>query len=573
MTDREFEFRVWIGRMGDAGGGARATGQRFVVQVLRAAAQAGPGGRRFRVAPGRGRSTFGRGRGAALLAGLRSPSRRVVVQVRVVRQKGASLRSAPLAAHLRYLQREGVDRDGGEGRPFDRTGEADGGAFAGRCENDRHHFRVMISPQDAGQLQDLKTTTRELMGEVENDLGTRLDWIAVDHWNTAHPHVHVLVRGKDETGADLVISRDYITRGLRARAEALVSLELGPRSAREIAGDLQRQVDAERWTGLDRALVALAGGDRLDLRPGPAAGQDELRPLLLGRLRALDRLGLASAEATGVWRLAEDLQAHLRELGLRGDIVLNLHRALGETRALAEMELFGERAAKIVIGRLAERGLFDEQAGSAYVVIDALDGRAHHVRLRDLEAAGDTPVGGVVEVASGAGGARVLHRSDAPIERQIEGAGATWLDRQLVAREPAARSPEGFGAEVSAALRLRAQHLEGLGLAERSGDGWRFAKGLLHRLREEELCRTGERLAAETGLAYRPGDDDPDVRGRYRRRLDLASGRFAMIEDGLGFRLAPWSRVIEPRLGQQVSGLMREGRIDWELGRDRGLSR
>jgi len=92
---------------------------------------------------------------------------------------------------------------------FDAAGEqADGAAFAERCEGDRHHFRFIVSPDDAHELADLTTYTRDLMAQAERDLGTRLDWVAVHHWNTAHPHIHVLVRGQGDDGRDLVISRD-----------------------------------------------------------------------------------------------------------------------------------------------------------------------------------------------------------------------------------------------------------------------------------------------------------------------------------------------------------------------------
>ncbi|WP_171258244.1 relaxase/mobilization nuclease domain-containing protein, partial [Acinetobacter baumannii] len=110
---------------------------------------------------------------------------------------------------------------------FDASGDrADSAAFAGRCEDDRHHFRFIVSPEDAGEMTALKAFTRDLARQMETDLGTPLDWVAVAHWSTDHPHVHLLVRGVDEEGADLVISRDYISHGLRSRAEELVGIEL-----------------------------------------------------------------------------------------------------------------------------------------------------------------------------------------------------------------------------------------------------------------------------------------------------------------------------------------------------------
>ena len=228
----------------------------FINQVLRAAKKAGhtsgqaAAGKR---SAAYGRSTFGRGRLAFSRSRLFSPTRRVVVKARVVRHKGRAFRSAPLTAHLSYLKRDGVTRSGERAEMFDVSGDsADGAAFAERCEGDRHHFRFIVSPEDAGEMTDLRAFTRDLARQMEIDLGTRLDWVAVDHWNTDNPHVHLLVRGVDEEGADLVISRDYISRGLRSRAEELVAIELGPRPEHEIRNSLESEVTAERWTRLDQ---------------------------------------------------------------------------------------------------------------------------------------------------------------------------------------------------------------------------------------------------------------------------------------------------------------------------------
>ena len=179
---------------------------------MRAAKKAGHRGQTFgRSGGSAGRSTFGRGRRAALSLASRSPSRRVVVMARIVRHRGGRFRSAPLSKHVAYLKRDGVTRDGADARMFDAASDdADTKAFAERCEEDRHHFRFTVSPEDAGQMADLRAFTRELMADAHSDLGARLEWVAVDHWNTDNPHIHVLLRGRTDGGQDLVISRDYI---------------------------------------------------------------------------------------------------------------------------------------------------------------------------------------------------------------------------------------------------------------------------------------------------------------------------------------------------------------------------
>ena len=162
-------------------------------------------------------------------------------------------------------------------------------------------------------------------------------------------------------------------------------------------------------------------------------------------------------------------------------------------------------------------------------------------------------------------------RSDLALNDQVAAQGATWLDRQLVAREPAL-AETGFAAEVRAAMARRAEHLEAEGLARRQGQRWVFARDLLATLRARELTSAASRLSEESGLAHRPAPDGERVSGLYRRRVTLASGRFAMIDDGLGFQLVPWRPALEGHLGRQVSGVMIPGGgVDWGFGRRRGL--
>jgi type IV secretory pathway VirD2 relaxase len=581
MTARDDDLRVRPGRVGNAGrGGGRP--QSFVGQVLRAACKAGHTG------PGLGRgargraSGFGRGRAAAAAMALRSPQRRVIIKARVVRQRGSKFRSAPLAKHLGYLQRDGVTKDGTDARMFDARGdEVDATAFAERCEGDRHHFRFIVSPEDAPEMTDLRGFTRDLMARAEQDLGTKIDWVAVDHWNTDQPHVHVLARGVAEDGADLVISREYITRGLRSRAEQLVGLELGPRSERAVRSSLEREVGAERWTGLDRALRAAAddGGGVVDLRPGVPAPDPELRRMMIGRAQTLERLGLAGPVGPAAWTLKADLEPTLRAMGDRGDIIRTMHRALsrgGREPAVGELAIHGEDA-PAVLGRLADRGLHNELKGSAYVVIEGVDGRSHHLRFGSLEATGDAAVGTIVEARpfTGDDGQRRMSlsvRSDLSLEAQVTSAGATWLDRTLVAREPAPFAHGGFGAEVRDALERRTDHLTAEGLARRQGPRAVFARDLLDTLRRREIDAAAGRLSVENGLPRQVAAEGEHVAGVYRQRVQLASGRFAMIDNGLGFELVPWKPALEQHLGRQVSGVVLPGGgVDWSFGRKRGL--
>jgi type IV secretory pathway VirD2 relaxase len=577
MAD-EREFRVRPGRIRST----RAQRARpFIAQVLAAAQKAGGQiSRSGRISSG-SRSHFGRGRTASIVANglLTGRSRIVVIKTRVVRH---TARATPLSVHLSYLRREGVTRDGEKARLFGPGAEeGDGRAFAERCTDDRHHFRFIVSPEDAADMADLRSFARDLVGQMEKDLGTKLDWVGVDHWNTDNPHLHILVRGRTDDGQDLVISRDYIKEGMRARAQDLVTQELGPRADLDIHRAAERQVEAERWTQLDRQLVRdQRETGVIDVAPHADRQPDGFHALKVGRLRKLETIGLADQVGPGQWVIDETAEATLRELGERGDIIKRMHRALtaqGIERGTTSYVLFGERLDAPIIGRLVDRGLDDELKGSAYAVVDGVDGRTHHIRLPDLDSAGDGAPGSIVELRrfeDGRGQPRVALaiRSDLDIERQVTAAGATWLDRQALAREPASLSDNGFGGDVRDAMDRRAAHLVAEGLAEHQGQHIVFVRDLIETLRRREIGTLGEKLSAETGQPFNRAGTGEYVTGTYRQRFALASGRFAMIDDGLGFQLVPWTPSLEKQLGKHISGVARpDGGIDWSFGRTRGL--
>ena len=583
MSRDDNEFRVRPGRSRDSGAASGRRSQKLAAQVQRAANKAGhAGSRRAGLKRGSGSGKAARGR-RTVAAMRRTPGqRRVTVMARIARHKGAHYRAAPLAKHITYLERDGVSRDGRDASMFDaQTDRADRDAFAGRCEDDRHHFRFIVSPEDAGDMEDLRSFTRELMADAAKDLGTELDWVAVDHWNTDNPHIHVLVRGVASDGTDLVIDRGYISEGLRFRAEERVTLELGPRTELDIRTALEREVDTERWTSLDRQLERL-GQDTaglVDLRPGGDA-DPEMRRLLLGRAAKLEQLGLAAREGPVVWALEPGAENTLRELSVRNDIIKTMHNAVsrdGGRFDASALALHQDVPSEPVIGRLVERGLHDELTGSAYAIVDGVDGRTHHLRFKDMEMTGDAKAGSIVELrswedAKGHDRLSLATRSDIPLEAQIKAPGATWLDRQLVARDPLATG-NGFGREVRDALDARASHLETQGLARRQGQRVILAQDLVGTLKNQELTVATQAIAARTGLEHKPSGAGDYVSGIYRERVTLSTGRFAMIDEGLGFQLVPWRPALDQHLGQHITGTMSPGgSVDWALGRGRGIS-
>lgn len=626
-------------------------GDAFINQVLRQTSKAGAKLAKTGNRPG---ARLGRGHVAARFADrARAPNaRRVTIKTRLVNLAKAGARST--VTHLRYIEREGVGREGEPGKAYGpTTDDADLAAFEEGGHEDRHQFRFIVSPEDAEQLDDLRTYTRHLMTRMEADLGTRLEWVAVDHWNTDNPHTHVVLRGKDDTGKDLIISRDYIGQGMRDRASELATEWLGPRTELEIQRGMQRDVDQERWTGLDRTLQreALDGLLRIErLEAEPRLQRQRL--LLVGRLQRLQRMGLAAEQPPGVWAVHADAESTLRAMGERGDFIRMMQRALsGQQRELAVFQ--PGKDGPPIVGRVAGKGLADELYDKGYLIVDGTDGKAHYVTLPPRTAMEQYPTGAVVEINGSApvraadkniaalavdGHYRTDHhlaivkaqphadreahevvdahvrrlealrragvverladgvwrvpddlpergrqydkqrlgdgmvvklKSHLPVERQARVIGATWLDQQLIGGTKGI-GDLGFGAEVRDALKQRTNFLAEQGLVEKRGHRVILARDLLTKLRGRELATAAKSIATETGLEHRPVADGQRVVGVYRRSLMLASGRYAMLDDGMGFSLVPWRSVIEHRLGQQIATTVRGGAMTWEFARSKG---
>jgi hypothetical protein len=165
---------------------------------------------------------------------------------------------------------------------------------------------------------------------------------------------------------------------------------------------------------------------------------------------------------------------------------------------------------------------------------------------------------------------RVLCAFD--LDRQVISDGATWLDRRILGRDRGSIAISGFGAEVQQALERRTGELIRQGHARQTSDGHiRVQADLIGTLTRQELDRVGPELAAGRGLAFQPVQEGETVSGKLLGSVQLASGRFAMVDDGLGFSLVPWRPVIENQIGREVMGVMRGGDISWQLGRALGI--
>jgi hypothetical protein len=175
-------------------------------------------------------------------------------------------------------------------------------------------------------------------------------------------------------------------------------------------------------------------------------------------------------------------------------------------------------------------------------------------------------------LSKGGDGLRILTLSTIGLDRQIASDGATWLDRQIIAEDRSERD-SGFGREVNRAISRRARQLVEMGLATAKDGNVHIPVGTLATLERREVERVGHQMARKRGLAYMPANAGEYVSGRLAGVASLVSGRFAMIDNGLGFQLVPWQPLLEKRIGQHIGGLMRDdGGIEWTFGRNRGLS-
>lgn len=314
---------------------------------------------------------------------------RVIVKALVCRHvgKGAD-RAAGLAKHVAYLGRSGAGLDEA---PPEFFGREDGGvrpeAETAEWSGDRHHFRFIISPEHGDRIDDLKAYIRDVMERVCADLGEPdLGWIATCHHDTDQPHAHVLVRGRREDGRDLVIPRDYIGYGFRARAQEAAQERLGDLSRLEAEKRIWKETQADRFTGFDRRLLAAAGQDGT-VADG-VGGHEAWAALTRGRLRHLESLGLA-ARVGRRYRLDPGMELKLRTLQARRDIIrtLNQRRLEGgrDVRAL------GTEAVKGVVVRT---GFHDEAGASPWVIVRDGAGTEHYARLKTGSAVAKT--GGMV---------------------------------------------------------------------------------------------------------------------------------------------------------------------------------
>ena len=241
------------------------------------------------------------------------------------------------------------------------------------------------------------------------------------------------------------MARDYISHGIRMRARELVTLELGPEIESNMTLKLAREVNADRFTRLDRALLNHTDRGYLVINAVPPSDR-QTHAAHMGRLRKLEDLGLVRERQTGVWEIKTDVEAKLRSLGLRGDIIKTMHRDLKQAkidRASGNFAVFDtERPNNHIVGRVAGVGLTDEINDKHYVVVDGIDGKVYHADIGYVPPELVPERGMIVSVENTQAGEAERQRTNLRIlsyinlGRLVEAEGATWLDKELLSPRP-----------------------------------------------------------------------------------------------------------------------------------------
>ncbi len=403
---------------------------------------------------------------------LQARARRVIVKAHLLRMGPTAAKAAAL--HVRYIERDGVERDGSKGTLYDAQGPVRARVFEQPRPGEKHQFRFIVSPEDGSEL-DLTAYARRLMATLERDVGRKVEWAAVNHFDTSHPYVHIVVRGIDRDGRELRIDRGYISAGMRWRAQELATDELGQRPERDVRRAQEREVTQQRFTTLDRELER-RGPDRcVEARTGARSGRID-ESLLIARLEHLEGMRLAERVSRTSWRLVEGWQKRLRDHGSRGDILQQIHAAVRGDPSRYDAIRPGEAlppepgvASPVVTGRVAGKGLSDELKGTFYAVVETPAGRAYHVPL-DAKSAQTVSVRDLVSLATPP--ATPVRPADRQIAETARARGGVF------ALDPSA----GSDAPV---LARRLRDLERAGLVAAEGPArWNVPPDLVDRLAE-----------------------------------------------------------------------------------------
>ena len=404
---------------------------------------------------------------------------RVVVKTRLVKGGGGKGR-----AHLNYITREGGASDGGRGTLFGSQNITDSD-FVTNLDTDPHHWRMIVSPEN--ELDDFQKFSQNLVSTIERDLQTNVEWRAVVHHDTAHPHVHLVMRGRD---GPLYIPNDYLTAGIRYRAGDELTQQLGYRSELDIQRSQEREIGRAQVIGLDNQLA--------DLEQDAVIRRDSLAhdTQLERRADKIIEFGLATENNSGQITFETEWRNKLRQYAA----VAQARERAGHFKEVNTQEVIDldkeQHLRRRIIGEVIGRGLADELHDKPFVIVDGADGRLYHKTFTNTRLAAGLTRGAIAQISPGrratderpAGLAFVKTISPHGLTGAIREEGHNWLDDHGKARTQSATQTL-FQKRLDAALIDRDKF-------RRPG---------------QENVRTQE-LKQEAGLTFKPTDSLEHVR-------------------------------------------------------------
>lgn len=422
---------------------------------------------------------------------------RVVVKINPVKNKtrgvgsGAGSGGMNLYHHVRYISRSGAGENEEKAILFNAESEGlDGREFFERARDDRHHFRMIISPENGHEIEDFQGYVRSVMKCMEKDLKTKLDWVSAVHYDTDDRHAHVIIRGKNERGEDLVIGRDYIATGIRSRAQEIAIELLGERSLEEIQKSMEKEVDALRVTSLDRFIEKQKTEENvIDVRKENNFGKrPHYESLIKGRLKYLETAGLATEDPPGVFTLKEDYKDTLYAISTRNDVLKRLYGKF-EPQELDGMTMYSIKAGEgaVIEGRVQEKGFADEITDRKYIVVRDMEANIHHVPVGDFGRYDELQDGSLIRVRPGDQSTGKADHNIKHVAKEKDGIYDRELHMQFIAKEQDYIVEEDRQGYLDAHLK-RLDTLEQNGVVEDLGEGkYRVPDDVIER--GEEITR------------------------------------------------------------------------------------
>ena len=295
----------------------------------------------------------------------------------------------------------------------------------------------------------------------------------------------------------------------------------------------------------------------------------------MGRLKKLQNLGLALERQTGVWQISPGVETKLRSLGQRGDIIKTMHRSMREAgieRPSGSFVMFDtKKPNNRIVGRVAGLGLTDEINDRHYLVIDGVDGKVHYADVGHVRPEFVPDKGMIVAIENNAiegsekQRARLRILSYLNLEKLVDAEGATWLDKELLGKSRETLNQTAFGSEIASAIARRRQWLVTQGLTTVSStNAFQPQPRMLEQLRQRDLRQAGQILSKELGLAIAQLREGDRIDGTFSRSVNLASGKYAVVEKSKEFTLVPWRSEMEQFTGKTLYGTAGSQGINWD---------